>query len=76
MHVEQVRHHLIHIIIWTSNTNVHSYMVSFLWTSHTHRVEKDDIGIVDFPQHLMNASVSTAGSVHEYDEHHWIHYQQ
>jgi len=29
MHVEQVRHHLIHIIIWTSNTNVHSYMVSF-----------------------------------------------
>jgi len=28
-------------------------------------VHEDDVGVVDFPQHLLNSSLRTASSVHE-----------
>ena len=30
------------------------------------RADEDDVGVVDFPQHLLNASLRTSRSVHEH----------
>ena len=35
----------------------------------THRVDKDNIRVVDVPQHLLNASFRTSSSVHDWVEH-------
>ena len=34
-------------------------------TNDTDGVQEDDVRIVDFPQHLLNASLRTSSSVHE-----------
>jgi len=33
---------------------------------NTDRVDEDDVWVVNFPQHLLNASLRTSGSVHSY----------
>jgi len=40
---------------------------------NTDHVDKDDVWIVDFPQHLLNVSFRTPSSVHEYDAHQYCH---
>ena len=35
---------------------------------YTDRVDKDDVRVVDFPQHLLNANLRTPSSVQEYVE--------
>ena len=40
---------------------------------YTYRVDKDDVWVADFPQHLLNASLKTSSSTYEHVTHHLMY---